>query len=239
MTANQSAQPMPGGHRGFNRKPSARHGWPQRSSSMLPASGASLTASPVRATYISPGQSGAAPWVSTPRRITKPCRGATNRAEPITPDMWTTNQRVEPNRRPASQFRCHRGNLNVHGAFLSALLATVAHPYRSASHDRMSFTLSIALRWIAYLAASVAVLAFVLPVLGFLWLGTVDGSDGVVIGWLVGAMLVAIAAALYRLSKCRFEDRQSALMIVVRPALWVFACAIALVCFYVALLFLL
>jgi hypothetical protein len=28
---NKSAQPMPGGHRGFNREPLARHGWLQRS----------------------------------------------------------------------------------------------------------------------------------------------------------------------------------------------------------------
>lgn len=60
----------------------------------------------------------------------------------------------------------------------------------------MSFTLSIALRWIGCLTASVAVVAFVLPVIGFLWLGTVDGSDGVVIGWLFGAVLVAVAGAL-------------------------------------------
>ena len=30
-TPNHSAQPMPGGHRGFNREPLARHGWLQRS----------------------------------------------------------------------------------------------------------------------------------------------------------------------------------------------------------------
>jgi len=30
-SANKSSQPMPGGHRGFNRAPVARHGWTQRS----------------------------------------------------------------------------------------------------------------------------------------------------------------------------------------------------------------
>jgi len=103
----------------------------------------------------------------------------------------------------------------------------------------MSFTLSIALRWVGYLAASAAAVAFVFPVIGFLWLGTIDGSDGVVIGWLVGAVLGVVAAAFYGLSRCRLEDRQSALLIVVRPILWVLACAVGLVCLYVALIFLL
>ena len=33
--ANKSSQPMPGGRRGFNRAPVARHGWPQRSLKMI------------------------------------------------------------------------------------------------------------------------------------------------------------------------------------------------------------
>ncbi len=91
----------------------------------------------------------------------------------------------------------------------------------------MTFTLSVALRWVCYSAVCVSGTVILNLVVGY-GRDTFDNVD-FLIAPLMSFFFAAVGAGFYALSRLQLEHKTSAAMILVRPVLWVASLLVVLV----------